>query len=191
VEGKLLELNDAITAMNQRDKRGYIGPEYQHLHGLVREVFTEVERLTAESATWKNYADQEIARLTTDLNIQMERQQRMVFKSDYDADVKKLTDLIREANEYLNTNKLTNIGHGSILHQKLAEAVRPPSHDFFSRESEAMLAGSYDCKWSILEDQSTFTHFTSCGEYIRVKIVPSVGCACPVCGKQVVLAKPV
>jgi len=32
--------------------------------------------------------------------------------------------LIQEADEYLNTNKLTNIAHGSILHQKLAEAVR-------------------------------------------------------------------
>ena len=31
--------------------------------------------------------------------------------------------LIREANEYLNTNKLTNIAHGSILHQKFREIL--------------------------------------------------------------------
>jgi hypothetical protein len=27
-------------------------------------------------------------------------------------------DLLREADEYLETNNLTNIGHGSILHKK-------------------------------------------------------------------------
>jgi len=43
-----------------------------------------------------------------------------VFKSNQE-----LRDVVGQANDYLNTNRLTNIAHGSILHQKLEEAVRP------------------------------------------------------------------
>lgn len=41
--------------------------------------------------------------------------------------VNKLTALIKEADDYLNTNKLTNIGHGSILHQKMKSALGVPA----------------------------------------------------------------
>ena len=36
--------------------------------------------------------------------------------------VGKLEALCKEADEYLNTNDMTNIGHGSILHKKFQEA---------------------------------------------------------------------
>ena len=37
--------------------------------------------------------------------------------------VKELVDLLTEADDYLNTNNLTNIGHGSILHRKMQEVI--------------------------------------------------------------------
>lgn len=36
---------------------------------------------------------------------------------------KELIEVIREAYMYLNTNKYTSIGHGSILHQKFESAL--------------------------------------------------------------------
>lgn len=36
--------------------------------------------------------------------------------------VDKLKELCKEADEYLNTNDMTSIGHGSILHRKFQEA---------------------------------------------------------------------
>jgi len=36
----LEELNEAITTMNQRDKRAYVGPEYQKLHGFVHAILS-------------------------------------------------------------------------------------------------------------------------------------------------------
>ena len=36
---------------------------------------------------------------------------------------KKLKALLTEASEYLDTNAMTNIGHGSVLHQKFKSAV--------------------------------------------------------------------
>ena len=37
-------------------------------------------------------------------------------------ELKSVKSLCREADEYLNTNSMTNIGNGSIIHQKLHDA---------------------------------------------------------------------
>lgn len=47
-------------------------------------------------------------------------------RKELEGELRKLRALVKEASDYLDTNRLTNIAHGSILHQKLkAETVRP------------------------------------------------------------------
>lgn len=41
----------------------------------------------------------------------------------HNAKVQELVELLKEADEYLNINHMTNIAHGSILHRKFQEAV--------------------------------------------------------------------
>lgn len=39
------------------------------------------------------------------------------------AEVERMRALLAECADYLNTNELTSIGHGSILHQKMIDAA--------------------------------------------------------------------
>jgi hypothetical protein len=45
--------------------------------------------------------------------------------SDMALTIEKLENLCKEADEYLSTNNLTSIGHGSILHNRLHTASTP------------------------------------------------------------------
>jgi uncharacterized protein YPO0396 len=39
-------------------------------------------------------------------------------------EIDRLRAILKEANEYLNTNRLTNVAHGSVLHQKFKEEAK-------------------------------------------------------------------
>lgn len=55
-----------------------------------------------------------------------EYERRMDAQAENDtlrAEVERMRALLAECADYLNTNELTSIGHGSILHQKMIDAA--------------------------------------------------------------------
>ena len=93
--------------------------------------------------------------------------------------IEETENVLREANDYLNTNHLTNITHGSILHQKIKDAIGDEP--------------ATTCLWSPTDDDAMPGTFeTACGHiHSFTEGGPTYNNHryCPYCGMRLAVAK--